>query len=254
MIAALPMYDLPEIRWATDTLWAAIRDRLRAEGIAAPEALTRGMPAEETWAAPVLSQTCGLPWVRHLRGRLELAGTPDYGIEGCPPGWYRSAVVVREDDARASLSAFRGARLAVNGPGSQSGTMALMHHVEGRHFGETLVTGAHEASARAVAEGRADLAAIDAVTWALLGEHRPVPGLRVLMLTEPAPGLPFVSVHAGLAPLLAQAVQALEGRARRALRLRGVAPLTEADYDLIAERDRAGHAAARAHGLAPAAA
>ena len=37
----LPMYDWPELRDATDGLWAALRDALRAEGVAAPEALSR---------------------------------------------------------------------------------------------------------------------------------------------------------------------------------------------------------------------
>jgi hypothetical protein len=32
-IAALPMYDWPEVRPETDAEWAAIRDRLRKEGI-----------------------------------------------------------------------------------------------------------------------------------------------------------------------------------------------------------------------------
>ena len=34
--AALPMYDWPELTDATDRLWAALRDGLRAEGVAAP--------------------------------------------------------------------------------------------------------------------------------------------------------------------------------------------------------------------------
>ena len=82
------------------------------------------------WTDPglVLGQTCGLPFVRELAGRVALVGAPDYGLPGCPPGWYRSAVVVRADDPREALAGFRGARLAVNGSDSQSGWGAILHH------------------------------------------------------------------------------------------------------------------------------
>ena len=36
-IAALPMYDWPEVRGETDALWVKIRDALQARGIAAPD-------------------------------------------------------------------------------------------------------------------------------------------------------------------------------------------------------------------------
>ena len=40
-IAALPMYDWPELRAETDARWAALRDRLRERGIDAPDSLAR---------------------------------------------------------------------------------------------------------------------------------------------------------------------------------------------------------------------
>ena len=113
------------------------------------------------WTDPglVLGQTCGLPFVRELRGRVALVGAADYGLPGCPPGWYRSAVVVRADDPREALAAFRGARLAVNGTDSQSGWGAILHHAAplaeaGRFFGGVVVSGAHAASVPMVADGR----------------------------------------------------------------------------------------------------
>ena len=56
-------------------------------------------------------------------------------------------------------------------------------------------TGSHVASIDAVAEGRADLCAVDAVTPALLARHEPgrLRGTRVLEYSPRAPGLPYVA-------------------------------------------------------------
>ena len=40
LVAAFPMYQRAELRPAFDALWSGTRDLLRAEGIAAPDALT----------------------------------------------------------------------------------------------------------------------------------------------------------------------------------------------------------------------
>ena len=51
-VASLPMYDWPEVQGATDRLWRAIRDQLRAEGIEAPDRLTRPADPATTWRDP----------------------------------------------------------------------------------------------------------------------------------------------------------------------------------------------------------
>ncbi|MFN7224061.1 MAG: hypothetical protein ACK4MS_08580, partial [Paracoccaceae bacterium] len=103
MIASLGMYDRPETSAANDALWALIRDALRDRGRDAPQALTRGEAAcWPAWQAPdlVLSQTCGLPFRSRLHDHVTLIGTPDYGVEGCAPGYYRSVLIARSDDPR----------------------------------------------------------------------------------------------------------------------------------------------------------
>lgn len=236
-VAALPMYDWPEVAVATDALWAAIRDRLAAEGVAAPERLTRSRGIAEVWTDPglVLGQACGLPLVRTLAGRVEVVGALDYGVAGAPPGWYRSAVVVRADDPREGLAAFRGARIAVNGTDSQSGWGAILREAAplgagGRFFGAVVVTGAHRASVAAVAGGDADVAAIDAVSWRLAERFVPAAaGLRVLLSTGPTPGLPLIAARGtDVAPhrrAIAAAVAGLDGEARAALGVRGFVAL-----------------------------
>lgn len=243
MIAALPMYDWPEVAGATDRLWATIRDELRREGVAAPGRLSRDIGLMEGWTHPklVLGQACGLPFVRDLAGRVVLIGALDYGLPGCPPGWYRSAVVVRADDPRRELAAFRGARLAVNGTDSQSGWGAILHHAGGGLLGAVAVSGAHAASIAMVAEGAADLAAIDAVSWRLAGRFLPAAArVRMLMLTDPTPGQALIAA-AGTdrhrhARAVRAAVEALDAETRAALGIVGFAPLVAADYRIIADR------------------
>ena len=93
MIASLGMYDRAETAGPNDRFWAQIAMALRAQGLTAPEVLTRGPAAYwPAWEAPslVLSQTCGFPFRARLRDRVALVATPDYGIEGCPAGYYAS--------------------------------------------------------------------------------------------------------------------------------------------------------------------
>lgn len=246
--ASLPMYDWPELRPATDRLWAALRDSLRAHGIPAPEALTRDLPLETVWRDPqlALSMTCGLPLVRGLAGQVEVLGAPDFGVPGSPPGHYRSAIVVRADDPRTTLAEFRGARLALNGLDSQSGYASILHHAaplaeDGRFFATAEITGAHAASIPRVADGAADIAAIDWVSWRIACRFRPEPArLRVLMLTNPTPGTPFIAARgvdvARYRAAVTTALGGLDEATRAATGLTGFVPLDLADYALIDER------------------
>lgn len=239
MIAALAMYDRPETRGATDRFWGLIRDSLRAGGIAAPEALTRGGDFHAPWTDPdlLLAQTCGLPFRSLLRDRVTLVGTPDYGLPGCPPGHYRSVLVARAGDGR-DLDALASGVLAINDAGSQSGWAAPVAHAAARGlaFTRVAVTGAHAASARAVADGGADLAALDAQTWQLIGAHDPALAamLRVVDLTDPTPGLPLITAKGrDPAPLFAAASAAIAALApadRAALGLRGLVAIPAAAY------------------------
>lgn len=240
MIASLGMYDFGPAMAANDRLWAGICHALRARGIAAPEALTRGEGAYwPAWEAPdlVLSQTCGYPYRARLHDRVTYVGTPDYGVEGCPPGYYRSVFVVRADDPRQSLAAFDGAAFAYNEDLSQSGWAAPQTHAAklGLHLPPRLKTSGHRLSAQAVAEGRAEIAALDAVTHTLLqGTEPAMTRLRVLDLTDPTPGLPYIAAPGADAQAtfdaLAEAIAALSPEDRATLQLRGIVRLPKPAY------------------------
>ena len=254
-VAHLPMYDWPEIRAETDALWNAMREAIRDRGIEAPEALDRSGQTRRLWAAPelVLGQTCGLPFVRTLRGRVGLVGTPTYALEGVGPGEYCSVIVVAEGQTAEGPGDLAGARPAVNSRDSQSGYAALMHWgapaaQAGRLYGPPVLTGSHRASVQALAQGRAEVAAIDAVSWELARRHEPAAAaLRVLARTDPAPGLPLITGRRGreatLAAAVEEAIAALPDASRAALLVTGLARRRGPDYDVI--RDRLAAAEAR---------
>jgi ABC-type phosphate/phosphonate transport system substrate-binding protein len=257
VIAALQMYDWPEVAPRTDAFWDDVAAALAEEGIAAPAALERPADLSAAWLDPalLLGQSCGLPFVSGLCGGAVAVARPVYAAEGCGAGTYRSALVCRAGE-EGPLEAFRGRVAAVNEYGSQSGCNALADAVRplgDEFFGDVVLTGAHRASALAVARGEADLAAVDAVAWALFAEFEPEARrkLAVLGWTEEMPALPFITggVHADRAPAVFRAL----ARAARPENAAGlpvwVLPAADSDYDPI----RAMAARVRGLRLAPSA-
>ena len=242
-----PMYAVDPA--AVADFWSRLRQALAVAGLDdVPGALTMPDDLVAHWRDPalLLSQTCGFPFVTSLAGHVRYIATPCFTAPGCEGAFYRSAVVVRRDEPARTLAGMRGRRVAFNSRDSQSGYNGLRALVAplaegGRFFGGTLETGAHRLSIRAVTSGTADLAAIDVVTLALLGDHAPgeVEGLRILDHTAPVPGLPFITAadtsDADLARLRHAVIEACRGDtdATRRLRLDGAAVLAEGSYDAI---------------------
>lgn len=239
MIASLAMYDWPQVRAEHDRLWSLIRAALADEGIAAPDGLTRDGSLWAIWESPdlILGQTCGMPYRTRLHGRVDLVATPDYALPGAAPGHYYSELITRADEPGETLD-FIDRTLAFNGQDSQSGWAAPQNQMarEGLRFTHTLHTGAHRDSARAVAEGRADIAAIDAVSWRLIVAHMPdlAAGLRVISHTDPTPGLPLITATgrdtAAIARAVAAAIAALSTADRAVLGIAGLATVPAATY------------------------
>ncbi len=249
-IASLPMYDWPEVRWATDALWSAIAERLAERGIDAPTALDREHPMEGVWTDPglVLSQTCGWPYATRLIDRVRYVATPVYDVPGCEGPLYSSMIVARTGDAAAGFAALARRRVAYNSAGSFSGFVVLgaaMREV-GIDPGAAawVETGGHRASVAAVAAGDADVAAIDAVCWALAREHDPAAANLTIVATTPLrPGLPLITSRARgdheaeiLATSFNEAITSPDlADPARALHLSGIVRLDESDYRRTAD-------------------
>lgn len=242
MIASLMMYQNASINPAIARYWALIREQLRSVGVQAPTDLSQLAGELEVWLHPqlTLSQTCGMPYRLWLKDDVSLVGTPDFGVPGCEPGYYRSVIVVRQDDKREDFASFKEARFAYNKTWSQSGYGAAYWHANahGFWFTDRRETGQHLASARAVADKRADIAALDPVTWALMKAHREFDSttnqLRELTFTEPTPGLPYITSRSNDAAIVFDAVSHAIGMLsqadRDALMLRGIVRVSRDRY------------------------
>jgi len=200
------MYDFPELRDDTDALWASLAGRLAVAGIEdVPATLTRGLGHFDLWRHPdlLLAQACEYPLATDCAGAVRLVATPRYAAEGCAGGLYGSALIVRRDDPAETLADMRGRRCAVNEPNSNSGMNLLRAAVAPlaggtKFFGSVQFSGSHRRSVEMVAEGLADLAAIDCVSFAHLQRFAAdrTAALRVLCWTARSPSLPLVTAPA----------------------------------------------------------
>lgn len=131
-LAALPMYDWPEVLGETDAQWGRLREEFRREGIDAPEKIVRRnadmppvpggikdasgaplapdpatLPPDELdfhalWTHPALlfTQTCWGPMGQGLEQHVQVIGQPDYSaFEGGQGALYSSALVMARDEA-----------------------------------------------------------------------------------------------------------------------------------------------------------
>ncbi|HEX3498076.1 MAG TPA: PhnD/SsuA/transferrin family substrate-binding protein [Stellaceae bacterium] len=257
-IAQLPMYDLPEIRPASDALWAAIAVRLRAAGLAdVPVALARELDHHQAWGHPELlfAQSCGYPALHDYRARLRIVAAPIHDAPGCSGATYCSFLLVAAASPAQTIADLRGRRFALNSWDSNTGmNLARLafapYATAGRFLGQIVETGGHAASLASLAQGETDVTAIDCVSYALLARHRPAlaAATRILARTAPSPTLPFVTARAqppatirmlrdALAEALADPALAAS---RAALFLTGMAPADAADYGILFDyRDRA---------------
>ncbi len=257
-IAILPMYDFPLVAAANDALWASIATRLVEAGVRAPMRLTRVGDLAALWrhSGLIFGQTCGYPYVTALKQTVTLVATPEYSFPGCEGASHRSFILRRADDPRRALGEFRGAVAALNARDSNTGMnlfRATIAPVAGGapFFSSTVITGSHEASVTAVAEGGADLASVDCVSFALLKRGRPELTKRVAIVAESplSPCLPFIASVSLPAPTIVAVRKALFAaladpnlaEARAALGLKGARVATPADYDRVIalERDAA---------------
>ncbi|KAI1192804.1 ABC-type phosphate/phosphonate transport system, periplasmic component [Nemania serpens] len=190
-----------------------IRD---SEGhIIAPDPAT--LPPDELdlhtlWRHPSLlfSQTCWGPMELGLADHVEVVGQQDYStVEGGSAELYSSAVVARwitndvppplDGTSNLPLEYLRGKRLTYNSTDSMSGLLGLARDLTSLNedlnvFSKRLESGGHRNSIIAIAEGKADVAAVDCFTWQLAKRFESTASeLAVVGWTARRRGLPFIA-------------------------------------------------------------
>lgn len=213
--AALPMYDLPEIRAETDGLWQSILGGLKTRGFEADVAFIRPETEAETaalFAHPdlLLAQTCWGPISCGVAPPLHILAQPDFSpyVGGRGP-LYRSAIIATgagpnlalpaSDEAAIPIDALLGKRFAFNDDVSLSGYLGITRDVaaltgtDDPFYGDALPSGSHRTSVALVAKGNADIAAIDCKTWDLVQRFDDAAkGVHVIGWTKARMGLPYV--------------------------------------------------------------
>lgn len=163
------------------------------------------------WLHPKLlfAQTCWGPMELGLANHVQVVGQPDYTrIEGGDGALYSSAILTRKfgadirspADGHAVLPVeqLRGKRLAYNSTDSMSGIIGLTRDLAeaGENlyiFADRIASGGHRRSIVEVAEGRADVAAVDCLSWELARRYEPAAKLlSVVGWTARRKGLPFI--------------------------------------------------------------
>lgn len=192
-LANLGMYPFADVRWAFDRFWEAVTERLDW----VPERLDWSVDLHDSWLHDdlVVGHTCGWPLVTRLRGQVRVIGAFAHATPEAEGHAYRSVLVARWPGSPADLA---GQRAAVNGFDSLSGWVSLVaavHGPGGAWAGDVVVTGSHVESLRAVADGRADIASIDGVTWWHARRAMPdvVSGLAEVGVGPLVPSLPLVT-------------------------------------------------------------
>ncbi len=249
-LASLSMYDWPETAHAIDVLWSHIQNKLDERHIAAPLSVDRATNPVALWSKPelIIGQTCGWPYANYLSEQVVPFARFDYDLADCPAGFYNSVYIGHDDDDfdhLASPQAFEFVeKIAINGDDSQSG-FHVFAEIAGTPAEEAIskekrvVTGAHRNSISAVANGDANIAAIDAIAFEMAKHYEPEAVSRIVVLgnSKPKPGLPLITSqdNAHLVPQLFEAVeQAVEETPDdilQTLLIRGVVPAKPSDYD-----------------------
>jgi ABC-type phosphate/phosphonate transport system substrate-binding protein len=179
--------------------------------------------------------------ITELAPSVQVIGTFDCDVDGAIDGTYRSVLVSAHDESLSEILARPELSVAANSPDSLSGWISLLvvaasSEVE---LGAVEWTGSHAASVEAVRQGRADLASIDAVSWAHLGDTM----LSVVGHGPRVPCLPLVSSASsgvGVVEQLRRAFASVVSSPAMAevcatLRIRGFLSRQLADYEPLSQ-------------------
>jgi len=197
-----------------------------------------------------LGHTCGYPLMHSLQDDLTPVCVPVFDIAGSEGKFYSSQFIVGIDSNIESLADCYQRVVAINDTDSNSGMNLLRHAIaplsQGKpYFSTVRETASHVQSFIDVAEQRADIAAIDCVSFQLIVDSWPDMAARVRSIgfSESTCGLPFVMpIHL---PVIVEkeditaglnvAVSRLAGEYRDRLHLQGFESVDIEDYQGVVD-------------------
>ena len=194
--------------------------------------------------------TCGYPLMTQLKDYVSPFCVPLFDVPGSDGRFYSSRIIVAANSDIDNIEASRGCVAVMNNPDSNSGMNVLRHAVAGvsdseQFFASVVTSGGHLHSLEAIANGSADIAAIDCVSYQLIEDWRPqlCADIRIIGDSVKTCGLPLVMTHADIAARdtgamienLNQALELCDDVVRDTLHLTGFAAVQLDDYRSIVE-------------------
>jgi ABC-type phosphate/phosphonate transport system substrate-binding protein len=197
-----------------------------------------------------IGHTCGYPLMKHLQDVVTPFCVPVFNVSGVEGNLYSSRFIVATDSDINSLAESVGRTAAINSIDSNSGMNVLRHAIAELNpdvpfFDSVVHSGGHLQSLTAVAERRADVAAIDCVSFQLIEDRWPELTDRVRSIGDSIKtcGLPLVMPDASLASTdtrqilatLNKALKQVNPRLRQQLHLSHFESVNLEDYQGILE-------------------
>ena len=197
-----------------------------------------------------IGHTCGYPLMKHLQDAVTPFCVPVFNVSGVEGNLYSSRFIVAADSDIESLAECGDRIAAINNRDSNSGMNVLRHAIAKLNpatpfFASIVNSGGHLQSLTAVAEKRADVAAIDCVSFQFIKDRWPELTGRVRSIGDSVKtcGLPLVLPNANLPSTdtqqllvaLNKALKQLNPRLRQQLHLSHFASVSLADYRAILE-------------------
>lgn len=254
-----PMYVLPEVVRDMRRLWELVKWQLERAGWQdlpdSPgfhEPFTEGGVPEQL----LLVQYCSYPYLKIWRekGAIKPLACFDYLARHAGEGFHQSVVIVPATSDAVTLRDLQGKTAAFNSADSNTGMNLLRLNIapyakDGRFFKETLVTGAHVKSVEAVADGKADIASVDGVTFAYIEKHQPDLAARVKILgvSRRAPTLPLFVANdlpddacAKIYRAFSQVINDAENAplVRERLHITGIRPVNDAQLEISLDYEK----------------
>ncbi len=188
------MYPFERLEPAWERLWSLVHRRAPWT----PPTLRWDGDPHDHWRDPrcLVAQACGWPAMTELRHDVTIAGAFTLALDDADGHRYRSVLLANRPIDLADVAAGR-LTAAVNATDSLSGWISLLAVTVGAGNpwpGPVRWTGSHAASLRAVSDGAADIASVDALTLAYLRRDQPadVAGLIEVCRGPWVPSLPIV--------------------------------------------------------------